>query len=149
MTGKIIPKIKHIFILNTTTYKYNSVSFILHNFSGALSIEIGEVGDYPLYNQKISCTGCEHSLTECDRSQTLASKCMDAATVTCKGKFKWYYISDITISFNLYPSQCFTYLRLKYKGDISFKVVKKQQTLSSGILQKYFLKPLAAKNSLQ
>ena len=55
-------------------------------FSGALSIDKGEVGDYPLYNQKISCTGCEHSLTECDRSQTLTSKCINAATVTCKGK---------------------------------------------------------------
>ncbi|XP_060552042.1 scavenger receptor cysteine-rich type 1 protein M130-like isoform X5 [Ruditapes philippinarum] len=53
-------------------------------YDGAISIKRKEPGVYPLYRKKLSCTGCEYSLSECDRSQSLTSKCIFAATVTCK-----------------------------------------------------------------
>ncbi|XP_053403672.1 scavenger receptor cysteine-rich type 1 protein M130-like isoform X2 [Mercenaria mercenaria] len=53
-------------------------------YDGALSIEKGAADTTPLYDMKLACKGCEYSLTECDRSTSLNSKCLYAAVVTCK-----------------------------------------------------------------
>lgn len=54
-------------------------------YDGALSIEKGEPDDgTQFFNKKLSCKGCEYSLTECDRSANLTSTCYFAAVVTCK-----------------------------------------------------------------
>ncbi|XP_060552045.1 neurotrypsin-like [Ruditapes philippinarum] len=53
-------------------------------YDGAISIDKSEAGVYPIYNKQLSCTGCEYSLSECDRSQNLTSQCIFAASVTCK-----------------------------------------------------------------
>ncbi|XP_060552044.1 scavenger receptor cysteine-rich domain superfamily protein-like [Ruditapes philippinarum] len=76
---------------NTYSLCYDSLDMNAANvvcnhlgYDGAISIDKSEAGVNPIYSKQLSCTGCEYSLSECDRSQNLTSKCLFAASVTCK-----------------------------------------------------------------